>query len=312
VRIAALDLGSSSFHLVVADTALAAEGPRIEVVAHAKEMVRIGEATLLSGHIPSDGFGRGLDALATLRRTAEQHKPEAFLVAATSAIREASNGVDFVRAGRKVTGAEIRVIDGHEEARLIYLGARAALRLAGRRVALFDLGGGSLELVVASEERVLLTASVKLGVLRLKEAWLGRGSYDRVSPEMRVRVRQDIERALLPMTSAARHMGFDFVAFTSGTARTLWAMATAAAPADSTPSRELTVDSLVSLENTLASLPAPARARLPGVDERRIDTLLPGAIVLRTVLELCGYTAATYCDAALREGMITAYLAGSW
>ncbi|MDB4981374.1 MAG: Ppx/GppA phosphatase, partial [Myxococcales bacterium] len=142
MRIAALDCGSNSFHLIVADVET---GGRIQVLDRAKELVRLGDSTLHTGVIPPELFRRALDALKFLRRIADRHKPDALVAVATSAVREAQNGGEFVRAARDEVGIDIRVIRGDEEARLIYHGARGSLDLGKRRVALFDLGGGSLE-----------------------------------------------------------------------------------------------------------------------------------------------------------------------
>ncbi len=312
MRIAALDLGSNSFHLVVLDATQGPDGLKTELVERSKEMVRLGESTLLTGVIPTDGFERGLDALQKLRKTAARFRPDALLVAATSAIREASNGVEFVQAAREAIGAEIRVIDGHEEARLIYFGARSALGLAGRRVALFDLGGGSLEVLLANETECLWSASLKLGVLRIKEQWLADHHHETVDEETLGRLRNYVRAILTPMIAEVRAMGFDFVAFTAGTARGLRALANPP-PSPGMPLPDtISLASLTRLEALLASLPSQGRAALPGIDLRRIDTLLPGAIVLRSILELCEVSEATYCQAALREGMVAAYLAGSW
>jgi exopolyphosphatase/guanosine-5'-triphosphate,3'-diphosphate pyrophosphatase len=311
VRIAALDLGSNSFHLIVVEATQGSAGPDIQVIERAKEMVRLGDSTLFTGTIPTDGFERGLDALEKLRGIVERNQAQAFLVAATSAIREASNGAEFVRAAQKVTGTEVRVIDGHEEARLIYFGARGALHLAGRRVALFDLGGGSLELILADENECLFSGSLKLGVLRLKDQWLAAEHHTAVGDETLARLRGEVRRTLEPMVASVLAMGFDFIAFTAGTARSLRALAGSGKPAQELPST-ITLNGLIEIEGQLAARPALERARMPGMDLRRVDTLLPGAIVLRTILELCNATEATYCPAALREGMIAAYLAGSW
>jgi exopolyphosphatase/guanosine-5'-triphosphate,3'-diphosphate pyrophosphatase len=300
LRVAALDLGSNSFHLVVVDaiTAAGATQPELRLVERAREMVRLGEGTLITGVIPTDAFERGLDALARLREVVARHAPRALLVAATSAIREATNGPAFVAAAEQALGAPVRIVDGQEEARLIYFGARRALALGARRVALFDLGGGSLELIVADARQILFAASLKLGVLRLKDRWLAADPPDAAAVEA---LRAAVERELGPAVAAARARGFDFVAFTAGTARALRALVGA-----------LTAAGLGRLEAQLASLPAAARRALPGVDPARADTLLPGAVVLRAALELCGAGEAIYCEAALREGMIAAYLDGAW
>jgi exopolyphosphatase/guanosine-5'-triphosphate,3'-diphosphate pyrophosphatase len=312
VPIAALDLGSNSFHLVVVEAGGPTSGaaaPQIRVLERAKEMVRLGEATLVTGVIPTDGFERGLDAIARLRAVAARHAPEAFLVAATSAIREASNGAEFVAAAERVLdGARIRVIDGAEEARLIYFGARAELDLAGRRVALFDLGGGSLEVIVADASGIAFSASVKIGVLRLKDRFLAGQGDGAVGDEALETMREAVRRELEPVVASARAAGFDFVAFTAGTARALRALGGSLGGG----SGGIGVSSLGATELILRSLPAVERAALPGVDRRRADTLLPGAVVLRAVLELSGVREAVYCETALREGMIAAYLAGAW
>jgi exopolyphosphatase/guanosine-5'-triphosphate,3'-diphosphate pyrophosphatase len=311
VRLAALDLGSNSFHLVVVEAVSGPGGPEIRVIERAKEMVRLGEATLITGVIPTDGFERGLDALEMMRQIVDRHAVEAFLVVATSAIREAANGAEFVRAAGEITGTEIRVIDGHEEARLIYFGARSALPLAGRKVALFDLGGGSLELILADEQRCLFNGSLKLGVLRLKEQWLAAEHHEALAAATLARLRAEVLRVLEPAVAELRSIGFDFVAFTAGNARSLRALGWPGLSADRLPPT-ITLESLARIEAQLAALPALARAGLAGMDLRRVDTLLPGTVVLRTILELSGVDEATYCPAALREGMIAAYLAGSW
>jgi exopolyphosphatase/guanosine-5'-triphosphate,3'-diphosphate pyrophosphatase len=311
VPIAALDLGSNSFHLVVVEARAPTPGaaaPQIRVIERAKEMVRLGEATLVTGVIPTDGFERGLDALARLHAVAARHAPEALLVAATSAIREASNGAEFVAAAEHALGgARIRVLDGAEEARLIYFGARGELDLAGRRVALFDLGGGSLEVIVADAERIAFSASVKIGVLRLKDRFLAGQGDGAVEDDTLESMRTAVRRELEPVVAAARAAGFDFVAFTAGTARALRALGGSLGGGGG-----IGASSLAATELILRSLPAVERAALPGVDLRRADTLLPGAVVLRAVLELADVREAIYCETALREGMIAAYLAGAW
>ena len=97
MRIAALDVGSNSFHLIVADVET---GGRIHVLDRAKEMVRLGDSTLHKGVIAPEVFRRGLDALRALRRIADRHKVDALVAVATSAVREAQNGGEFVRAAR--------------------------------------------------------------------------------------------------------------------------------------------------------------------------------------------------------------------
>ncbi len=302
MRLAALDVGSNSFHLIVGQVV---DGGRFEILDRAKEMVRLGESTLRSGIIPPEVFRRGLDALGSLRRIADRHQPDALLAVATSAVREAQNGGEFVRAARDELGIDIRVIRGQEEARLIYLGARGVLDLAGRRVALFDVGGGSTEIILADAQECYFTSSQKLGVIRLREEYL---VSDPPTPAERAALGERVRSVLDPVITRVRAMGFDFVALTSGTAFALDALGTGG-EGRAGGTRTLSFRTIFNLEHKLSTLSSSERARLPGIDPRRADTILPGAVLLRTILELTGADQAVLCEPALREGIIAEYIA---
>jgi exopolyphosphatase/guanosine-5'-triphosphate,3'-diphosphate pyrophosphatase len=302
MRIAALDVGSNSFHLIVAEVET---GGRIRVLDRAKEMVRLGDSTLHKGVIAPEVFRRGLDALRALRRIADRHKVDALVAVATSAVREAQNGGEFVRAARDEAGIDIRVIRGDEEARLIYLGARGSLDLGKRRVALFDLGGGSLEIVLADAQELYFTASLKLGVIRLAESC---PCSDPPTPRERSQLAERVRTALDPVISRLRAMGFDDVAFTSGTAS---ALAGLLRSENGGGKSAIAREGLAALEQRLGGMTVAARARLPGLDARRTDTIYAGAVVFRTALELCGADEATLCETALREGIVADYVASN-
>jgi exopolyphosphatase/guanosine-5'-triphosphate,3'-diphosphate pyrophosphatase len=323
VRIAALDVGSNSFHVLIVQ--VQSDG-RVEVLARAKEMVRLGETSLRTGVIPPEVFRRGLEALASLRRLVDRYRPDALVAIATSAVREAQNGGEFVRAARDELGIDIQVIRGQEEGRLIYLGARGTLNLDGRRVALFDLGGGSLEVILADARECYFIDSLKLGVIRLSEEW---GASDPPSARELAGLRASIRQSLAPVIGRITAMGFDFVALSSGTASALAALNGALGGAgggaggggggggnggsgsgrgDGTPT-VLTQEALIELEQKLGRMTLEERARLPGLDARRADTILPGAMVLRAALELSGATEATLAEGAVREGIVADYIA---
>src|SRR5499427_6139658 len=304
MRIAALDVGSNSFHLIVADVGT---GGHINVLDRSKEMVRLGDSTLHHGVIPPEVFRRGLDALRALRRIADRHNVDALNAVATSAVREAQNGGEFVRAARDEVGIEIRVVRGDEEARLIYLGARGSLDLGKRRVALFDLGGGSLEVILADAQELYYTASLKLGVIRLAETC---PCSDPPTARERAQLAERARSLLDPVVARVRAMGFDFVAFTSGTASAL-ASVLRADKDNASGKSTITRKDIEALEQRLGAMSMAARARLTGLDARRVDTIYAGAVVFRTALELAGADEATLCETALREGIIADYVASN-
>ena len=306
MRIAALDVGSNSFHLIVADVGT---GGHINVLDRAKEMVRLGDSTLHHGVIPPEVFRRGLDALRALRRIADRHNVDALMAVATSAVREAQNGGEFVRAARDEAGIDIQVIRGDEEARLIYLGARGSLDLGKQRAALFDLGGGSLEVILADAQELYYTASLKLGVIRLAETC---PCSDPPTSRERAQLAERVRSMLDPAVTRLRAMGFDFVAFTSGTASALASVLRADKDKDTGSGKStIALKDLQALEQRLGTMSIAARARLTGLDARRADTIFAGAVVFRTALELAGAEQATLCETALREGIIADYVASN-
>lgn len=301
MRIAALDVGSNSFHLIVVQVTSTGH---FEVLDRAKEMVRLGEGSLRSGIIPPAVFKRGLEALANLRRLADRHQPDALVAIATSAVREAQNGGEFVRAARDEVGVDIQVVRGQEEARLIYLGARGSLDLDGKRTVLFDLGGGSMEVILADARELYFADSLKMGVIRLTEEW---GASEPPTPREISTLRDRLRRMMEPVIARVRSMGFDFVSMSSGTASALAALV-AREQGGSGSARKLTVKALAEVEKKLAEMTHEARTKLPGVDARRADTILAGAIVLRTALELTGAEEAVVSETALREGIVADYI----
>jgi exopolyphosphatase/guanosine-5'-triphosphate,3'-diphosphate pyrophosphatase len=299
VRVAALDVGSNSFHLMVVE---ARPDGSVKVLERAKEMVRLGEASLQAGVIPEEAQERGLRALSALAERARAHQPAALVAVATSAVREASNGAAFLEAAQRACGLRVRMIDGSEEARLIYQGARQALALRGQRAALFDVGGGSTEAILGDEHQALLASSLKLGVLRLRDNWL---RSDPPSPEDTAVMAEWVRTVMGPTIARFAATGFDIVALTSGTALALARLAGRRLPRVGGIDRyQIDLRELRAWENRLAAMTAAERAQVPGVDPGRVDTIVPGAVILRAILEATGTEQALVCDAALREGLI--------
>jgi exopolyphosphatase/guanosine-5'-triphosphate,3'-diphosphate pyrophosphatase len=166
-----------------------------------------------------------------------------------------------------------------------------------------DIGGGSVELIVGDARDSYYTVSLKLGVLRMLDQWpLG----DPVGGDARARLAEHLHRALEPPLAAARKIGFDLVAMTSGTARAVGDLT----PISSTqrPRRILFKD-VYALEDRLCALNAAERIRLPALDARRVDSIVPGCILVRSLLEVAHADDYVQCDAALREGLIADWVA---
>jgi exopolyphosphatase / guanosine-5'-triphosphate,3'-diphosphate pyrophosphatase len=310
-RVAAYDLGSNSFHLLVAETD--GQGGLVEL-ARGQEMVRLGEESLRDGIIPFTTFQRGLDGLIKLRKIADGYAPESTVAVATSAIREARNGSDFVHTVAREVGLDVEVLDPVKETTLIYWGARQAMDLGDGKFALVDVGGGSIKALVGDAKECLFATSLRMGVLRLRDTCNCDDIVDRtqlLTAETRVRA------VVQPAVRQMLKVGFDFVTFTSGTALALARMAEGS-PEKVAEARGksgegmgrhlvLSLERLRNLEQRLISSSPEERAALPGVGTMRADTVLPGTIMLRTLLELTGQENALICESALKEGLVVDY-----
>ena len=170
--IAALDIGTNSFHLVIAKVV---EGG-FEVIETEKETVRIGHGAGDMNELSADAIDRGIACVVRMQKIAASHNAEIRAVA-TSAIREAKNRFEFIRRAKKEAQIDIEVISGVEEARLIHLGALHGVGEHERPMLLCDIGGGSTEIVLGNDDEVLLARSFKLGAVRLTDRFFGFGQH---------------------------------------------------------------------------------------------------------------------------------------
>jgi exopolyphosphatase/guanosine-5'-triphosphate,3'-diphosphate pyrophosphatase len=300
VRIAALDLGSNSFHALVVDVARNGD---LQVVDRAKRMPRIGEAIFRTGKLSDTARTTALLALSELVPVVERNEPQAVLAVATSALREANNGRGFLDEVRARFGLDVRVVSGDEEARLAYTGARARLGGDRDRITLFDLGGGSLEMVVGEGERILHTRSAPIGVLRAVGAI---PLSDPPAPRELRALEQWARRQVSALVEPARKLRFGEVVLCAGTARAVRSVARelGLVPGTGPGADRLGRSTLRVLIDWLAPLPLGARRTVPGLDPGRVDLIVHGAVMLDAILAVTGAGSARVCRAALREGLV--------
>lgn len=218
-RVAALDLGSNSFHLALFELR---DERGFEQIERAKHKVQLGHSVFRTGVIDVPTFDRGIAALRTLRAVVARSRPETVLAVATSALREAENGAEFLAEATRVVGFPIRLISGYEEARLVALGTSHALRVTSERLAIFDLGGGSLEVIVSDGPTPAFAASLPIGTLRSRADWSAARppSWEELSA-----LRQTVRAQLEPTLAQVRALGFQRVVLSCGAARDLLRMA---------------------------------------------------------------------------------------
>ena len=158
-----VDLGTNTFSLIIADI----HPGSYQILHRAREVVKLGEETIGSNRIAPEAFARGLQAMEKLSLFIKQYPVECIRAYATSAIREADNGLFFVTEVRKLTGIDVEIISGNIEADLIYYGNNMAVDLGEEPCLIMDIGGGSNEFILANKTQIFWKQSFKLGVARL-------------------------------------------------------------------------------------------------------------------------------------------------
>jgi exopolyphosphatase / guanosine-5'-triphosphate,3'-diphosphate pyrophosphatase len=299
--LAAIDVGTNSFHLVVARVT---GEDRFEVVTSEKEMVRLGTGSGDMKRLTPEAIQRGVDTLRRMKQIADIDGAPVRAVA-TSAVREAENHDEFVTRAREEAGVEVEVISGVEEARLIHLGVLQAVPVFDQRLLLCDIGGGSTEVLVGQQGQVLTARSFKLGAVRLTNRFF---AGERLHPSAVSSCRTYVRSTLSPYGREVAAHGFEVAVGSSGTIQAVAAIAQAATgvePPRSFNRFRVTSDEVRAVTKALAGAPSiKQRARIPGVDADRADIILAGALILEGVLETFGVDELQVSEYALREGVL--------
>ena len=164
-RIAILDLGTNTFHLLIADIEIAG---KVKIVLQETIAVGLGEGGISKSFISIEAFQRGINALRIFKKRIDKYQAGSVSSAATSAIRSAANGKEFIEKITAETGLIIQTIDGEREAELIYQGVRAAVPMEQNSL-IVDIGGGSVEFIICDRSKLYWKKSYPIGVARIME-----------------------------------------------------------------------------------------------------------------------------------------------
>ena len=299
MRLGVLDIGSNTGHLLVVD---AHDGAAPLPAFSHKEPLRLAE------HLDGDGAvsQTGLDALAAFVAgalvVAEDKGCEEMLSFATSAVRDARNSDLVLSQVRDRTGVDIEVLSGEDEARLTFLAVRRWFGWSAGRLAVFDIGGGSLEIAGGTNERPDTAWSLPLGAARLARGYFEETLDEAGLRQLRKRIRAEIAR---DAGNLLRGGAPDRAAATSKTFRSLGRICGAAPSADGAlVPRTLVLSDLREWIPKLVAMSPEALADLPGVSPSRAHQIVPGALVAEACMDIFDLDELEICPWALREGVI--------
>jgi len=297
MNLAAIDVGTNTTLLLVVSVGDAGE---IAVLAERAEITRLGRGIGGDGRLGAEGIARTLAALRGFADVARDHGAPIAAIG-TEALRRAPNAADFLGPARAALGTEIEVIDGAREAALTFRAVTASfpeLRTGGLTVV--DIGGGSTEIVVAADARVEFETSLPLGSVRLTERFIHRDPPDAAEVDALVRA---VDAALAPVPFPPGPAPLVGVA---GTVTSLAAMAQGLASYD--PARvhgyRLARADLGRQIDRLRGATQAERERFAGLDPRRADVILAGALILEGLARAAGAAEVLVSDRGIRWGLI--------
>ncbi|MGY3089232.1 exopolyphosphatase/guanosine-5'-triphosphate,3'-diphosphate pyrophosphatase [Hymenobacter sp. UYAg731] len=308
-RLALIDLGTNTFHLLVVEISKT-PGEKPLVLLRTKAGVRLGEGGISQGIIAPDAYTRALHTLAGFKEEMELHEVTEVRATATSAMRVTKNGPDLVREIFEKTGIQVNVIPGEREAELICAGVRQAVDLGEAAQLIMDIGGGSVEFIIANQTTIFWKQSFEIGAQRLLDQFFPDPSG--VFPAEAVEAEQRyLSTVLEPLIEAVRRYRPASLVGASGSFDSLADMQIGQLRSESElPScTELAPESFQSSYRHLLSGNHEQRKALPGILPMRADMLVVAAVLIDFVLGISEITRIRTSAYALKEGLLAEMLA---
>ncbi len=302
IRLAAVDIGTNSFHLVIAETE---EGSaNFKILGREKEIVRLGTGSTDMKYLSEEAMKRGIETLKRFKGLADSADAPLRAIA-TSAVREANNQNVFIERALNEAGVRIEIASGFEEARFIYLGVLQALPVFDKRILLVDIGGGSTEFLVGQRREIFYDNSIKLGAIRLTQRFF---ASDSVEIKKVKECRKFIRGTMNPVTRQIENYSFETAVGSSGTIASIANMIRTSKTGESENRLNnftFSKDDLSEVCEKIAEAKTEKqRLKIPGLDTSRADIITAGVLILEQVFKELKLKQLTVSDYALREGII--------
>lgn len=298
-RIAILDLGTSTFHLLIA----AKEGKEWKIIYRDRQAVKLGQGGINQSRILPGAANRAIDALHHFSTVIEEKNVKHVLAYGTSAIRVADNRDEFIRLVKNKTGFNVTVLSGNDEAEFIYYGVRKALQL-NEKALIIDIGGGSVEFIISGKNDMLWRTSLEIGAQRLLEKFQ---HHDPILPEEINLLNQYLKRELQPVFEALNHHKPRLLAGSSGTFDTLSEIYCIKnlinLPPDS-PETPLTLEGFDEIYNELIRRNRSERLLIPGMIEMRVDMIVVACCLIKFLIDHYPFSHVRVSSYSMKEGIL--------
>ncbi len=297
-RVAILDLGTNTFHLLIAD--IKEEGKPI-IVYHETIAVRLGEGGISEGTISGEAFGRGINAIATFKKRIDQYHVTEVKSAATSAIRSASNGTEFIEKIKAETGLELEIIDGEREAELIYHGVRAAVNLEHTSL-IVDIGGGSVEFIICDKNQIFWKKSYPIGAARMM------ARFHHTDPILETEVTQlniYLDNTLMDLRNQIENYQPDLMIGSAGAFETFAALQESQFTVSfENPETLIDLERLNNISKMIIESTHAEREQMQEIPPVRVDMIVVSTILTNYILSRSGIKKLKLSSYSLKEGVL--------
>jgi exopolyphosphatase / guanosine-5'-triphosphate,3'-diphosphate pyrophosphatase len=300
MRVAVIDMGTNTFHLLIVDVV----GTEWKIVYREKTAVRLGKGGINDGFITKEAEVRALNALISFKETIDQEQAIKIFATATSAIRNAKNGLDVVKKIHALTGIEVNIISGLQEAELIYFGVQKALNIGLESALIMDLGGGSIEFIIANGDEIFWKQSFEVGGQRLVEKF---HKHDPILPAEISQLDAYVDDQLAELFEAFNRFKPKTLIGSSGTFDTLsdiYVLSKGMDRDEDLTEYPLTMEAFYEIVANLKTKNKADRLTIPGMIPLRVDMIVVACLLIEFVLKKLTINNIRVSAYALKEGVL--------
>ncbi len=300
--VAIIDLGTNTFNLLIAEVN---EDKSYSILFQTKISVKLGEGGIGKGFITPEAFKRGVDAIKEYKQIIEKYDVHKVNAIATSAIRGASNGIEFVAKIKEETSIEIQIISGDREAELIYLGVRQAVHFDDKLSLIMDIGGGSTEFIIANDKHIFWKQSFLLGAARLLEML---NPSNPITDDQIESLQNYLKTELQPLFDAVKKFPVTELVGSSGSFDSLADMISARFYTGTVLSGEkeytFNLNDITAIHKLILKSTTAERMKMQGLIEMRVDMIVVSSILLNFIIQSFAIQKMRLSTYSLKEGVM--------
>ena len=296
MKIAVIDLGTNTFHLIIAEQ----NGSELQIIYKTSQPVKLGEDITINNLIIPTAFKRGITCLKEFKAEIDKYDVDVIKATATSGVRSAINGLDFVEAAKEKARIEIDIIDGDEEAQYIYEGVKLSGAITGKSL-IMDIGGGSTEFILCDEENLIYKKSYNIGSSRLMQGFF---KSDPISEEDKQAIIDHLAEELKALKIICKEFGPQTLIGSAGAFETFAVMLTPAHDIKNINTADIAVKDYNKLADRLITATHKERTNMDGLIPLRVDMIVMASILTNYILNELGIRVIKLSTYDLKMGVL--------